>query len=70
LLSRHNLINQFFKATSPDKVWMGDMTYIPYQIKIVGWSMSSRMQDKLVIDCFLQICEKEQPQPGLIVHTN
>ncbi len=32
---------------------------------IVGWSMSSRMQDKLVIDCFLQACGKEQPQPAL-----
>jgi len=38
--------------------------------KIVGWSMSSRMQDKLVIDCFLQACGKKYPQPGLIVHTD
>ena len=32
--------------------------------------MSSRMQDKLVRDCFLQACGKEHPQPGLIVHTD
>ena len=60
------------------------MTYIPtkegtlylavnidvFSRKIVGWSMSSRMQDKLVIDCFLQACGKEHPQTGLIVHTD
>lgn len=27
-LSRPNLINQIFKATAPNKVWLGDMTYI------------------------------------------
>lgn len=83
-LSRPNLINQTFKATAPNKVWLGDMTYIPtkegtlylavnidvFSRKIVGWSMSSRMQDKLVIDCFLQASGKEQPQSGLIVHTD
>ena len=83
-LSRPNLINQIFKATAPNKVWLGDMTYIPtkegtlylavnidvFSRKIVGWSMSSRMHDKLVRDCFLQACGKEHPQPGLIVHTD
>jgi putative transposase len=83
-LSRPNLINQTFKATAPNKVWLGDMTYIPtkegtlylavnidvFSRKIVGWSMSSRMQDKLVIDCFLQASGKEQSQSGLIVHTD
>ena len=38
--------------------------------KIVGWSMSSRMQEKLVRVYFLQVCGKEHPQPGLIVHTD
>ncbi|MFK4936591.1 IS3 family transposase [Lactococcus garvieae] len=83
-LSRANLINQTFKATAPNKVWLGDMTYIPtkegtlylavnidvFSRKIVGWSMSSRMQDKLVIDCLLQASGKEQPQADLIVHTD
>ena len=60
------------------------MTYIPtkggtlylavnidvFSRKNVGWSMSSRMQDKLVRDCFLQACGKEHPQPGLVVHND
>ncbi len=36
--------------------------------KIVGWSMFSRMQEKLVRVYFLQVCGKEHHQPGLIVH--
>lgn len=77
-LSKPNLINQIFKATAPNKVWLGDMTYIPtkegilylvvnidvFSREIIGGSMSSRMQDKLVMDCFLQACGKEHPQPG------
>jgi putative transposase len=72
------------KASIPNKVWLGDMTYIStkggilylavnidiFARKIVGCPMSSRLQDKLVIDCFLQACGKEQPQPGWIVHTD
>ena len=83
-LSRPNLINQVFKATAPNIVWLGDMTYVPtkewtlylainidvFSRKIVGWSMFSRMKDKLVIDCFLQAYGKEHPQPDLIVHTD
>ncbi len=60
------------------------MTYIPtkegtlylavnidvFSRKIVGWSMSSSVQDKLVRDCFLQACGKEHDHPGLIVHTD
>lgn len=51
-LSRSNLIHQIIKATAPNKVWLGDMTYIPtkegtlylpvnidiFSRKIVGWS--------------------------------
>lgn len=32
--------------------------------------MFSRRRDKLVRDCFLQACRKENPKPGLIVHTD
>ncbi len=83
-LSHPNLINQTFVATGRNKIWLGDITYIPlkkgtlylavfidvYTRKIVGWSMSSRMKDQLVIDAFLQACGKEQPQEGLIIHTD
>lgn len=83
-LSHPNLLNQTFIATEKNKIWLGDITYIPlkrgtlylavfidvYTRKIVGWAMSSRMKDQLVIDAFLQAYGKEQPQAGLIIHTD
>ena len=52
---------------APNRYWAGDITYIPtqkgwlylavvidlYSRKIVGWSMSNRMQAKLVNDALL-----------------
>lgn len=61
-----NLLNQMFKANDRNKIWVGDITYIPTQKKIlylavfidiflhkvVGCSMDTRMKDKLVIATF------------------
>jgi putative transposase len=65
-------------------VWLGDITYVPthegylysaafldlFTRKIVGWSISSTMTERLAMDAFLQGFGKEQPAPGLIVHTD
>jgi len=79
-----NLLNQMFKATDKNKIWVGDITYIPTQKKtlflavfvdifsrkVVGWAMDTRMKDQLVIAAFNQAYGKERPEPGLIVHTD
>ncbi|NFV12492.1 IS3 family transposase [Clostridium sp. FAM 1755] len=60
------------------------MTYIPtkkgtlylavffytYSKKVVGWSMSKKMKNTLVIYDFTQAYGKEHPSQGLIVHTD
>ncbi|NMP59254.1 DDE-type integrase/transposase/recombinase [Enterococcus mundtii] len=65
-------------------MWLRDITYITLKEgtlylsifidictrKIVGWSMSPRMKGQLVVDSFLQAFEKEQPGPGVIIHTD
>lgn len=79
-----NLLNQMFKASDKNKIWIGDITYIPTQKKtlylavfidifsrkVVGWAMDTRMKDQLVIAAFNQAYGKEHPEPGLIVHTD
>ena len=79
-----NLLNQIFKASDKNKIWVGDITYIPTQKKtlylavyidvfsrkVVGWAMDTRMKDQLVIAAFNQAFGKEHPEPGLIVHTD
>lgn len=83
-IERLNLLNQVFQTNQRNKIWVGDITYIPtqkgtlylavfvdmYSRKVVGWSMSTRMKDSLVIDAFLQGYKKEHPKKGLIIHTD
>ena len=79
-----NLLNQVFKTDAKNKVWVGDITYIPtrqgtlylavfldmFTRKITGWSMDTRMKKALVTGAFLQACGKEHPSEGLVVHTD
>ncbi|GAB6767185.1 hypothetical protein bcgnr5414_25770 [Bacillus cereus] len=65
-IERPNLLNQVFHTDGRNKIWVGDITYIPtqkgtlylavfvdmYSRKVSGWSMSTRMKDSLVIDYF------------------
>jgi putative transposase len=79
-----NLIQQNGIAIHRNEVWLGDITYIPtkegylylaafldlHTRKIVGWSISSTMTERLVADAFLQGFGREMPKAGLIVHTD
>lgn len=83
-IERPNLLNQMFQTDGKNKIWVGDITYIPtkkgtlylavfldiYSRKVVGWSMEKKMKDSLVVDAFIQAYGKEQPSAGLIVHTD
>lgn len=79
-----NVLQQDFTAEHWNKVWLGDITYVPthegylylaafldlHTRKIVGWSISSTMTERLVMDAFLQGFGKERPGLGLIVYTD
>ena len=81
---RPNLLNQCFHAVETNRVWLGDITYIPTKKgfaylcvfldvctrKVTGWSVSKRMTASLVSSAFLQAWGRENPGPGLIVHTD
>lgn len=67
-IERPNLLNQTFQTDGKNKIWVGDITYIPtkkgvlylavfidiYSRKVSGWSMSRQMKDNLVTDAFMQ----------------
>ncbi len=79
-----NLLEQNFKAEAPNKVYVGDITYIGtdegwlylatvvdlFNREVVGWSMDSTMTRKLVIDAFNAAVDKENPEDGLIFHSD
>lgn len=79
-----NLLKQDFKAKAPNKIYVGDITYIStdegwlylatvvdlFNKEVVGWSMDSTMTRKLVIDAFNAAVDKENPEEGIIFHSD
>ena len=79
-----NLLKRQFHTHAANQVWVGDITYIPtkegwlyvavvidvYSRQVVGWSMSSHINAKLVNDALLMALWKRKPKRGLIWHTD
>lgn len=79
-----NLLQRQFHVTSPNRVWAGDITYIPtrngwlylatvmdlYSRKIVGWSMNTSMTAALVNDALTMAIWSRKPGKGLIWHSD
>jgi len=79
---RLNLVEQVFTVSERNRLWVGDITYIPTQRgflylatvidafsrKVVGWSMSANMRENLVIHALEQAIGREHPKPGFIFH--
>jgi transposase InsO family protein len=79
-----NLLQRQFCVTQPNRVWAGDITYIPtrngwlylaivmdlYSRKIVGWSMGTSMTAALVNDAITMALWQRKPRKGLIWHTD
>lgn len=72
---RVNPINRVFDVGARNRLWVGDITYIDtdegwlylaavidaWHRKVVGWSMSSRITEKLAIDALDQAVGRENP---------
>ena len=70
-----NLADRAFDVEARNKLWVGDITYIgtgegwpclaaaidAFHRKVVGWSMSERMTEKLVTDALEQAVGRESP---------
>jgi transposase InsO family protein len=73
-----------FTADEPNRIWVGDITYIPtldgwlylavlldlFSRRVVGWAMSDRIDTELALTALLMACEHRKPAPGLIHHTD
>lgn len=79
-----NLLDQQFTVDRPDQVWVADITFVPtrrgwlylavvidlYSRRVVGWSMSSRIDEALVRDALAMAIRHRRPAPGLIHHSD
>lgn len=81
---RANLLDRVFSVNDKNSVWVGDITYVPtkqgflhltvmidlFSRKVVGWSMSSGISEKLATSALNQAIGRENPSAGLIIHTD
>lgn len=79
-----NIINRCFKAAEPNRVWLGDVTYIAtrtgwlylavmidlYSRKIIGWSMSELNNKQLVLRALEMAILTRKPIGSVLHHTD
>ena len=72
------------KATAPNQIWVGDITYIEtqegwlylagildlYSRKLVGWAMSEHIDTELVLKALAMACLHRQPPANLLFHSD
>ena len=79
-----NLLNQQFEATTPNEIWLSDITCIPteegwlylaghkgiFTGEIVGYAMGSRITKTLVSQSLFKAVAAKRPGSGLIHHSD
>ncbi len=81
-LAAPNHLNRDFRATAPNRKWLSDITYIQtregwlylavvldlFSRKIVGWAMSTHINDRLTCAALQMAIQHRQPAPGKLLH--
>ncbi len=79
-----NIVDRDFAPTRKNRTWVADITSIRteeswlylaavedlFSRKIVGWSMSDRIDSRLVVDALEMAIQRELPGEGLIAHSD
>jgi len=79
-----NLLQREFSVSAPNRVWLGDITYVwtkegwlylagvldLYSRRIVGCAMSHRIDVELTLSALRQALDRRQPQAGLLYHSD
>lgn len=79
-----NRVQRDFSAPAPNRLWLGDITYIPtregllylasledvFSRKIVGWAMDEHMEQMLVEQALQMALRQRQPANDLLHHSD
>ncbi len=79
-----NVLGRQFKPGAANLVWTADITYVAtregwlylaavedlYSRRIVGWSMSERVDSRLVVDALDMAVSRRLPGEGLVAHSD
>ena len=79
-----NLVARDFTAAAPDRLWIGDITFVPtregwlslavlldvYSRRVIGWAMADHLRAELALDALAMALQARRPPPGLVHHTD
>lgn len=79
-----NVVQRQFTPPAPDRVWMGDITFVPtregwsylavlldgFSRRVVGWALEDRLTSALPLAALRMAVAQRCPRPGLIHHTD
>ncbi len=79
-----NLLARRFSVAAPNRVWAGDITYVPtgrgwlylavlldlHSRRVVGWAMANRVTQALTHQALEMAVEQRRPEPGLLHHSD
>ncbi len=79
-----NLLNREFSIAEPNRVWLGDITYIRTEEgwlylaalidlcsrRVIGWNTADRIDRWLTLTALQQALRDRRPTPGLIHHSD
>jgi transposase InsO family protein len=77
-----NLVGRDFAPAAPDRLWVGDITYVPtdegwlyvavlldaYSRRVVGWSAADHLRTELALDALAMALGRRQPTGRALVH--
>jgi len=79
-----NRLGRSFAASAPNRVWMGDLTFIPtsqgwgylavlidaFSRRVVGWALDTQPSAQLPLAAWQQAVATRKPGPGLLHHSD
>jgi len=79
-----NLVARDFAAPGPNRLWIGDITYLPtregwlylavlvdvYSRRVVGWALADHLRTALALDALRMALRARRPGAGLVHHTD
>jgi putative transposase len=79
-----NLLARKFEVKAPNRVWAGDVTYIPtgdgwlylavlldlHSRRVIGWAMSEKNDEVLTVSALRMALEQRQSRRGLLHHSD
>ena len=79
-----NVLDRQFTEATPDRVWVGDITYLSTREgwlylavvldlasrKVIGWAMRHTLERSLTLDALAMAILRRRPAPGVLHHTD